>query len=377
MTGALTYGAAAGDNILLVKGSNGQTPVGTQANFPMIVRVVASDGVTPIAGATIGWSATNSAVLSVCGGATSCRGATDASGIASTAITPTKTGTTTITATLAPGIYSTTKSAVGTLAATSSSSDIGVTTPFLWIAQGASLSVPMTAHVVGDGVARSGVGVNFAIAVGKGSLSATSATTDSSGNATVNLALTNFASLVQVTACVAPLDNPCQNFSVNPVAASTLKLQPVAGTAQAITLDHAFQPLTVRVIDSASPPDPVLGASVAFQSTVMRTGGTASGNPGMPVILSVTQATVQSDVNGIATLLPSVDSFTGSLAVDIQAATGSASLDYVLQALPPLGSGTGLFATTPPRGAPVPVSPLRRTLRIGNAEECSILLSLD
>ena len=56
MTGALTFGAAASDTILLINGANPSSLVGVQAVNPMSVRVVASDGVTPVAGATVGWS---------------------------------------------------------------------------------------------------------------------------------------------------------------------------------------------------------------------------------------------------------------------------------------------------------------------------------
>jgi hypothetical protein len=50
MTGALTYGAAATDNLVLVAGLNPLTPVGVQATDPVRVRVVASDGITPVSG---------------------------------------------------------------------------------------------------------------------------------------------------------------------------------------------------------------------------------------------------------------------------------------------------------------------------------------
>lgn len=60
MTNALMYGAAASDSIILVGGGlNSSTPVGTQAAYPVTVRVLAADGVTPVSGATVAWSAGN------------------------------------------------------------------------------------------------------------------------------------------------------------------------------------------------------------------------------------------------------------------------------------------------------------------------------
>jgi hypothetical protein len=342
MTNALTIGAASTDQIILLQGTNPQTPVGTQAANPLRVRAVASDGVTVVNGATIVWTTTNGATLSVCGGGSSCSVVTDESGMTSTSITPTATGVATFTATLAPAVYNPAQSVSGTLSATSTASDIGVTTPYLWIAQGATLSVPITARVVSTGTPQAGVTVDFRIAQGSGSLSAPSAVTNSTGYASVTLTLTNFAANVQVVACVAS-GSPCQTAYGNAVAASALSLQAVAGAGQVITAPP-FQPLTVRVTDSSTPPNPVLGASVLFQSTVLRppaneltltSGDTTVTQTGMPVILGASQSTTTSDANGLANFLPTVGSFTGLLEIEVQVSAGtSAALEDVMESFP-------------------------------------------
>jgi len=354
MTSVLTFGAAATDKILLLQGGNPPTPVGTQATNPMIVRVVASDGVTPVDGATVGWSATNGAGLSGCGGSSTCSAITDESGIASTWLTPAAAGVATITATVAPGVYNPAQSVVGTLFATSSSLDIGVTTPYLWIAQGASLSVPITARVVNLGAPKTGVTVNFAVAQGAGSLSSASAVTNTSGYASVTLTLTNFIANVQLTACVAPGNSPCQTVYGNAVAPAMFNLQAVAGEGQVVA-GAVFQPLTVRVTDSSTPPNPILGASVAFQSTVLRPAGPipppAPGEStvtqtGMPVLLSVSQSSVVTDANGLASFLPSVGSFTGPLEVEIQVSTGTSAAQQDVMESFPQKSGENASVTT-------------------------------
>lgn len=328
MTNALTFGAAATDKIVLLQGSNPPTAVGTPATNPVTVRVVASDGVTSVAGATVGWTTTNSATLSACKGASSCSAVSDESGIASTWVTPTGVGNAAITATLAPGVYAPAQSVSATLNATSSAMDIGADTPYLWIAQGATVRVPIGAWVVSQGKPQSGVTVNFIIDQGSGSLSAASAVTNSSGYASVALSLTNFVANVQLSVCVAPGNSPCQTIYGNAVAAAMLTLQPVAGAGQ-IVAGSAFRALTVRVTDSSTPPNPVLGAGVMFQSTVMRPVGndlamTPGVTPaGMPVILSASQRSVQSDVNGLATFTPSIGPFTGPLEIQIQVSAGA------------------------------------------------------
>lgn len=84
MTGAVTFGAAANDNLVVVKGTNPPTPIGTQAINPVVVRVVAAGGMVPVAGATIHWTASNGAALSACNGTSTCSVASDESGLAST-----------------------------------------------------------------------------------------------------------------------------------------------------------------------------------------------------------------------------------------------------------------------------------------------------
>ena len=195
MTGALTYGASASDSIILLNGANPSTPVGVQAANPMSVRVLASDGVTPVGGATVGWSGTNGVQLSACGGASSCSVITDQNGNAATWLTAAAPGASFVTATLAPGVYSPPKAVTGTLSATLSSSDIGVSVPTVYISQGATVSVPVSARVLGNGSPRSNVQVNFSIVSGSGSLSAVSATTDANGYAGVTLSVVNLTCL--------------------------------------------------------------------------------------------------------------------------------------------------------------------------------------
>jgi hypothetical protein len=275
---------------------------------------------------------------------------TDQNGAASTWLTPAATGTATITATLAPGVYSSSKSVSTVLSATESASDIGMTRPYVWIAQGATLNVPLTARVMSNGAPQNNVRVNFAIMSGVGSLSAASAQTNSSGYASVNLSLTQLAALVQVSACVAPSNSPCAPFYATPVPLASQRLQAVAGAGQ-VSTGQAFLPVIVRVTDAASPPDPVLAATVAFQSTVLRPGGTAlrggdgemnPGNPAMPVILQVSQSSAATDVDGLASITASSGGFSAPVEVDVAAAAGTgAVLDFALEVLPGVvSSGT-------------------------------------
>jgi hypothetical protein len=282
---------------------------------------------------------------------------TDQDGNAATWLTATAAGTAIVTATLAPGVYSPAKSVSGTLSATQSSSDIGVSTPSIYVSQGATVGIPVNARVLSNGIAQSGVTVNFMIASGAGSLSAGSAVTNASGYAAVTLSVANLNVLVQVNACVAPGNSPCAVFYANPVPLAQQMLQQVLGAGQ-VSTGQPFQPVVVRVVDSASSPHPVLAAPVSFLTTVLRPGGmvpgvgsgdTNPGNPAMPVILKVTQSNASSDSNGLASVVPSSGGFSAPVEVDVQATAGtSAVLDDPLLVFPATSYGNGSAGAKPP-----------------------------
>jgi hypothetical protein len=356
ISNAITYGAAASDNLILLSGLNPSTPVGTQATRPVRARVVASDGVTPVSGATIGWSATNNLRLSACTGTSSCSVTTDQSGNAASFLTPTQAGVANITATLAPGVYTPVQSVTATLNATESASDIGVLTPFLWISQGATASIPLTARVLSKGVPQNRQRVNFTVVIGSGSLSAPNAATNSSGNATVSLSVTQFSALTQVSACVSPANAPCVTIFANPVPLSQQNLQQIAGAGQ-VSTGLPFHPVVVLVTDSSSPPNPVVAAPITFQTTVLRPTGspvpsgggeTTPTNPAMPVILSVSQTSTTTDLTGSASIVPSSGGFSAPLEVDVGITAGiGISLDDPLLLLP--GSASANIAPAPQR----------------------------
>jgi len=342
MQNALTYGAAASDQLLLLEGVEPNTPVNAQAANPIRVRVVAADGLTPVNGATIAWSTSNGTQLLACSGGSSCSVLSDESGEASTMVTPTVTGQSTITALLAPASYPSPAKQQATLTATSSALDLAAVVPTQWVGQGATLDVPLTVRALDLGVPQAGVVVNFKVVKGAATLSAGSATTNSSGYAAISAHLANHSADAQVTACVAPGNSPCQTFTMFATPAAFWTLELVSGTAQVVPVGQPFQPLVLRVTDGSPAADPVLGVSVALQVTLALpspdTGGGGGGggdgsNGGtpQPVILGMYQAQLTSDSNGLVSLVPSVEGIRGALDVFIAANAGSATAQFQLE----------------------------------------------
>ena len=338
MTGAITYGAGPNDTIKLLAGSNPTTPRGGEAQNPIRVQVLDANGSTPISGATVVLSAIPAAGFSACANATTCTVISDDNGEVSTRVTALTAGTMTITAQLAPASYSPAKQVQTTLFASNNSLDISLSSPSVWVAQGATLDVALPAKVLASGVGSSSRAVNYSITQGTGTLSSATATTNIGGIATITLHLSAMSSEVDVSACVSPQNSPCRIFHMFAVSTSTLRLEPVAGSLQFAAVGQVFQPVTVRVVDSTG--DPVRGASTTFLLLIGRDtgsnpdvfiGDTTIQHRPLPVILGSSKAMVMSDVNGLASVQPTNAGIAGPIVIQGTASAGIASLPFAAQ----------------------------------------------
>src|SRR5579862_2977550 len=204
LSGVLTYGAGPSDTLRLLKDSNPPTPVGGQASNPITVQVLAADGITPVAGASVFFTSTPAASFSACSGGSSCTVLSDQSGQASTLVSVLIAGNNTITVQLAPASYQSPQHVQATISGTSSSLDLSLLSPNLSIAQGASASVSLIARVLSNGNPLPGRTVNYYLTKGSGTLNPPSAQTNGTGYATSTLQLSSLSSEVQVSVCVEP-----------------------------------------------------------------------------------------------------------------------------------------------------------------------------
>jgi hypothetical protein len=379
LSGVVTYGAGPNDILRLTAGANPPTPAGGQAPNPIRVQALAPDGITPVAGASVFFTSTPGAAFAACSGASSCTVLTDQSGRASTLVSVLTAGVITITVQLAPASYTSPQQVQTTLLGTTSALDLSLLSPNLWIAQGATLNLTLTGRVLSNGAPISGRTVNYYLTKGSGTLNPPSAQTNANGYASSTLELLSLSGDVQVSVCVEPCDVPCKTFYGTAVPAPSLQLQPVAGGVQVMTVGPAFQQFAGRVTDSSSPPDPVLGAGVLFQSLLGRTkndapvvlgGDTEFTRNSMQIILGTSQVSVASDANGLATMQPSTGGFQGALAILGMVTTGAGNLPFQLQSLWPMTKwGEGGRGVS--REAAAECSP-RRKLRVGNSGSVSL-----
>lgn len=315
MIGALGYGAQSTDRLILLQGGEPSTPVGSAAANAVRVRVVAADGITPVSGATLAWSATNGSQFLVCGGASSCSVLSDEAGESSSLVTPTAAGQSTITIALAPASYAPPQTQQTTVVGTSTALDLVAVTPTRWVGQGATIAVPLAVQTLDLGAPKANVTVHFSVTNGAAALSAGSATTNASGLATITASVTNQNADVQVSACVAPGNSPCQTFTLFSTAASAWTLETVSGSSQTVTTGQAFQRLMMRVTDGSPAANPVMGVSVAFLTMLAGVSSNPGGPPaggeslggsgGQPILLGSSRANVITDQNGTAFITPS------------------------------------------------------------------------
>ena len=207
------------------------------------------------------------------------------------------------------------------------------------------MDIALSARLLTNGTPAGGTRLNYLVVKGTATLSAATATADVNGVASSTLHLAALAGDVQVSACVAPANKPCQIFSATSVPASGLRLQPVAGSTQILPVGQGFQPLTVRVTDSATPAHPVLAANVTFQVVVSRPvpapppvsiGGIMVTRNPAPIIVSSSQIFLLSDEAGQATLQPSAGTVQGAIVIQGTSAAGISILPFRLQSLTPV-----------------------------------------
>jgi len=134
---------------------------------------------------------------------------------------------------------------------------------------------------------------------------------------------------VQVSACVAPNNSPCQTFTLFSTAASLWTLETVSGSSQAVPAGQAFQPLVIRVTDGSPSANPVMGVNVTFTTTLARIG---NGGNGLPVILGSSKAQVVTTQDGLASIVPSAG-HVGPCDVFITVSAGASTAQFQMESL--------------------------------------------
>ncbi len=297
MTGALSYGAPAAEEMALVSSPTGTAYVGDVAGT-FAVRVLKQDGVTPVVGETVVFSANGAAVRFGACGAAVCTVLTDATGVASSLVTP-----------LAAGVV--VLSAAGSAASetVSFTAVVRVRTAtavqaMVYVAAGTKVAWAPQVTLTDNSGPVAGVGVSWTVVSGTMTVGAGSSAANAAGVAQGSVVVGPLGAGVQtVGSACAWGGTVCAGFTAVGVGGAGLQATVVSGAGQAVSASGALGPVEVQVTDGAG--HPVVGAVVSAYQTV-EPGAACPGRGRCPAeaVSEQGQSSVVSDVNGLVSVTP-------------------------------------------------------------------------
>ncbi len=298
MTAAFQYVYTAPTYILqLVSGPSANQIVSLPATPAFAVKVLNSDGITPLAGASVLFSATAGTVVWTACGTPVCTVLTDSTGLASTGLTPQTAGAVTLQATA----QAQTLQSSFVAAPLSRSASITPATRFL--AAGATASWTATASFQQQG-APAQTAVTWTSASPAITLSNTNTATGSNGTASATVHAGPLAAGAQGTGTACAWTNVCATFTATGVDPAQISIFVTGGGTQNLSGAATFTPITLQIVDGLG--NPVGGAGVTIFQTVR------PWTPPCPVHgrcpLSPSRQTVQtsaiSDIDGNLSITP-------------------------------------------------------------------------
>jgi hypothetical protein len=325
MTGALTYGNIAPDVMTLVSAPSGTVAAGAATTVSFAVRVFLGDGVTPVVGLPVTFSVSPGGVQFGACPAAPCVVLTDASGLASTTVTPMTFGTFTLQATAV--------GAVQTAAFQAVVRSISSIQPVEYVAAGATVAWTLQVSVVQNGAPAAGATVDWSasgmmtFASGSGSASGSaSSMVNPLGVAQVGAVAGPLAAGAQATAQGCAWTNVCTNFAAVGVDQSNWRLVVISGAGQSVAASGpgpaTFAPVVMMVTDGSG--NPVAGAPVAVHQTVVAAEMPCPARGPCPIapVLAASNAATVSDANGLVSVTPMQIGGVGEV-TNIAAATGT------------------------------------------------------
>ena len=290
---ALTNTATAPPTITIAANSGYTTSAAVDSSFGTFSATVTSDG-SPASGISVTFTAPSSGASGLFATATPAltdTETTNASGIATSQI---------FTANSTPGAYAVTASTSGaTTSASFALTNTSTPPPTIVITAtsgsnqsaqvGTAFAAPLVANVISNGTALSGATVTFAVPSTGAScaLSATTATTDASGNASVTCtANTTAGGPYNVTASTSGATTSA-SFALTNTATVATTLTATSGEGQSATVSTAFAlPLVATATDAHG--SPVSGVSVTFTAPASGVSGTFATTPPSTIDIEVT-----------------------------------------------------------------------------------------
>jgi hypothetical protein len=315
MTQVLTYGTPA-PALNLLTAPSGTVIVSQAASVPFAVQMLAADGVTPLVGQPIVFTASGGTVQFGACGAGSCTVLTNASGVASTTVTPLTAGVIALSAVSSAGTQLASFSAVALLrtATAMQASE--------YVAEGATVVWTPQLAVTDNSASTAGVLVNWAGTSGPIALTPSQTQVSSQGIAETVATIGPLAASAQAVASGCAWTTICASFMAYGVAVGDLRLVVVSGANQIVGAGSTLVPVVLQVTDTAS--HPVAGAAVQIYQTVnaWQAACPATGRCPIAPVNASSAASNTSDANGMITVTP--QQIAGAAGItNLAAATGT------------------------------------------------------
>jgi IPT/TIG domain len=315
MMQALTYGAPV-PVLNLLTAPSGTVIVSQTASALFAVQMLAADGVTPITGQPVVFTATGGTVRFEACGAASCTVMTNASGIASTTVTPLTAGVIVLSAVGSAGTQVASFTAVAQVrtATAEQASE--------YVAEGATVVWTPQLAVTDNTASTAGVLVNWQATSGPIVVIPNQTQVSAQGIGETVATIGPLSAGAQAVASGCAWTTICANFTASGVAAADLRIVVVSGADQIVNVSSALVPVVVLVTDTAS--HPVAGAVVQIYQTVNAWEAACPDRgrcPIAPVYTSLVSSAI-SDANGMITITPQQIAGVAG-ATNIAAATGT------------------------------------------------------
>ncbi|WP_216843030.1 IPT/TIG domain-containing protein [Granulicella sp. S190] len=327
MTQALSYSTPV-PILSLVSAPSGLVLVGQAAAVPFAVKVMSGDGVTPVVGEAVTFTAIAGAVqFSSCGGA-SCTLSTDGNGIASTLVTALSAGAITL---QAMGVDGAAGASFNAVVRVQTAAAVQATE---YVAAGAVVAWSPQLSVVDNFASTTGLMVGWQAGSGLVSVSPSNTQVNSQGVAETSATVGPLAAGVQALVSGCAWTNTCSTFTTIGVDLADLRIVAVNGAIQTVAANGSLTPVALQVTDTAG--HPVAGALVEIYQAVDAWQAACPDRGRCPIapILEASQSSAVSDANGLLTVVP--QQISGSAeTTDVAVATGTQGfLSFSLQKQP-------------------------------------------
>jgi hypothetical protein len=262
MTSALNY-AAPQPTLILVSAPSGQVFTSSPATSPFAVKALQADGVTPIANIAVTFSADSPVRFNACASST-CTLNTDASGLASTTVTPLSPGSVTLTA---AGPIGSVTAAFTTIIHIQT---ITATNPTLYVAAETPLTWPLSVTLADNAGPTLNLPVQWTTLSGPITPNPAVTTTDAQSTAQTTATLNPLTANTQATAqaCAWATQTPsiCTNFTATAIDPAQWQLEILSGAGQSPNATATLAPVVLRVHDASG--HPIAAAPVTIHQTV-------------------------------------------------------------------------------------------------------------